>query len=190
MPSPDRSKRSPSPAFVLCHVRRTQLRSVSAPRARAAKAACPLSSSSFPELGPLRRVSIRIPVRCTGTRASFRMPSSSCRQSVDSLRGKNGNFRKSSHFCTDCTAKGDYRPLSRSPHASPTCSVWVCLQSDAAASRRPCSVLSIGPHSSSKLTTQNYPPAGADLPKSPLCAMISQVFLYSLEVDPSCIVNV
>ena len=130
MPSPDRSKRSPSPAFVLCHVRRTQLRSVSAPRARAAKAACPLSSSSFPESGPLRRVSIRIPVRCTGTRASFRMPSSSCRQSVDSLRGKNGNFRKSSHFCTDCTAKGDYRPLSRSPHASPTCSVWVCLQSD------------------------------------------------------------
>ena len=55
---------------------------------------------------------------------------SSCRQSVDSLRGKNGNFRKSSHFCTDCTAKGDYRPLSRSPHASPTCSVWVCLQSE------------------------------------------------------------
>ena len=75
MPSPDRSKRSPSPAFVLCHVRRTQLRSVSAPRARAAKTACPLSSSSFPESGPLRRVSIRIPVRCTGTRASFRMPS-------------------------------------------------------------------------------------------------------------------
>ena len=58
------------------------------------------------------------------------MVSSSCRQSVDSLKSKNGNFRKSSYFCTDCTAKGDYRPLSRSPHASPTCSVWVCLQSE------------------------------------------------------------
>ena len=63
-------------------------------------------------------------------RAAFRGSPSSCRQSVDSLKSKNGNFRKSSHFCTDCTAKGDYRPLSRSPHASPTCSVWVCLQSE------------------------------------------------------------
>ena len=44
-------------------------------------------------------------------------------------------------FCTDCTAKGDYRPLSRSPHASPTCSVWVCLQSDRPPERVACLIL-------------------------------------------------
>ena len=74
-------------------------------------------------------------------------PGSSCRQSVDSLNSKNGNFQKSSHFCKDCNAKGDYhlRPpfvsfadispaggifLSRSPHARPSKLRWVCLQSE------------------------------------------------------------
>ena len=45
------------------HVRRTQLRSVSAVCVRAAKTAHPLSPSSFSKSNPLRRASIWIPVR-------------------------------------------------------------------------------------------------------------------------------
>ena len=62
---------------------------------------------------------------------------SSCRQSVDSLKSKNGNIRKSSHFCKDCNAKGDYHPLSRSPHACPSWSRWICLQSEGSGTAAP-----------------------------------------------------
>ena len=79
-------------------------------------------------------------VRSGSTRRKQPVPAnrllSSCRQSVDSLKGKNGNFRKSFHFCMIEREGGHTLPPSQSPHACRYAVLGLCLQSQSSRFQR------------------------------------------------------
>ena len=115
----------------------------------------------------------RIATTGVGTGLAMTELRSSCRQSVDSLRRKNGNFRKSSHFCKIEREEGITVPSSQSPHASRTFAAQVCLQSELRAGGRPVAVPTAGTASDDILLPGRRIPSCAKQTSSPSFSTLS-----------------